>query len=102
VTDYRITRFFGGSNRRRCTTEVTAYTEENQNQRSAHYPVFPRVVCSKDFVLPPKLHGNARADSHMRSRGGRLLPRQSAADRFQFEASVLCGFHRAANSFADE
>jgi hypothetical protein len=101
VTDYRITRFFGGSNRYGLTQRTRGSERKSESEKRI-------TLCSrvssvvKILTLPPELHGDARASGHVRSRGGRLLPRQPAADCFQFEASILRSFHRAAYSFAEE
>ena len=91
VTDYRITRFFCGSNRERLNRDHSG---------SGFTPCSPVASVVGFLILLPELHGHARTGGHVRSGGGRLLAGEAAAHGFEFQAGILRGFDGAAHSLA--
>ncbi len=84
VTDYGITRFFGGSNREGFTGEgfTTENTEEHRGQPDLNY---------LSAALSPELHRDVRSRRHMGSSWRGLLAGHAAAYGFKFQSGVLGG-----------
>ena len=57
---------------------------------------------ARGAVLSAELHDYVSAGYDVGSGGGRLLAGQAATYGFEFEASILSGFHGAAHGLADE
>jgi len=98
VTDNRNTRFFGGSNGRKFTTEDT---EAHRGIRG-----FPRAFQGSRGVeiltLPAELDRDARSGGDVGSGGGGLLAGYAASDSLEFQAGVLRGLDCRAHGLAYE
>ena len=84
MTDYRITRFFCGSNERGFTAVGT------EEHRGLGLPLCnPVSSVVRILSLSPELDGYPSPCGHVRAGGGRLLPGNTAANGIELQADVL-------------